>query len=118
MSKEITSTSSFTKTSGFEVKAGSEFEVSLPFIANTKIKLEIGHTSTATSGTSKAESKTIQLNLTIKVPPWTTVRAEAALQQREMEVKYVISFRSGRYQRGIWKGVDVHHSIVKYVTVK
>jgi len=116
--EKATESSRFSKTEGVTISFTSGTKVGIPNIIDSS--LEMGVTTSESWSFEESESKEDSRTYTfpVRVPPRTTVTAQASVQMYEADVTYVATFKgrtSGRevVMSGKWQGVKA--STINYI---
>lgn len=117
-----TTTSTFTRTHGFEVPFGIEVRAGIPFIAEGRISIEGGTAHTWKWGSDFSEERSFEIRFPVHALPRSIVVASAFVTRSRFDVPYTLIVKTGsggveEHSHGIFGGVDywnVRASVVHY----
>jgi len=102
--EQVSTTSSFQRTSGEEITVGIAFKCGVPCVVDGKI--EVGEKASYSWGKSKTTSKSYTGKVPVRAKPHTVVECKAVITHAKLEVPYKIHFESGRTSSGVWHGAS------------
>jgi len=109
-SQKQTRTTTFEYTEGFNIAAGTAFKTSIPFIADSGLKVDASKTTTLKWGNSIVQDDTYTFSFEITVPAHTCVEAVARVTYTIVDVPYTVTLMSPSTKQqttsqGILKGI-------------